>query len=180
MLQQLCPYRHAYLSLYQVLTDNHVYFIFSKYLIFPNNYYYSVIICDITMITLICICSHICSFISLFSYFFLYNTCIHIFFYHLVLSSYHICNPIIYHECIYALLYSYIHIYIYIYIYISLSIHIPVYHLCIISFMRFYHELAIHVLYIFLSCMLLLIHVFLSCSIYLFMYNKHIFISFIH
>ena len=58
-----------------------MYFIFSKYLIFPNNYYYSVIICNITMITLICICSHICSFISLFSYLFLYNTCI----------SFHIC-----------------------------------------------------------------------------------------
>ena len=70
-----------------------------------------------------------------------------------------------------------------IYSYISLSIHIPLYHLCIISFMRFYHNLAIHVIYIFLSCMLLLIHVFLSCSIYSFMYEKsyiHIIYSYIH
>ena len=67
---------------------------------------------------------------------------------------------------------------VFIYSYISLSIHIPLYHLCIISFMRFYHDLAIHVLFIFLSCMLLLIHVFLSCSIYSFMYDNHIFISY--
>ena len=45
-------------------------------------------------------------------------------------------------------------------------------------FIRFYHDLAIHVLSIFLSCMLLLIHVFLSCSIYSFMYDNHIFISY--
>ena len=69
-------------------------------------------------------------------------------------------------------------IYSYIYIYISLSTHIPLYPLCIISFMRFYHDLAIHVHSIFLSCMLLLIHVFLSCSIYSFMYDNHIFISY--
>ena len=67
---------------------------------------------------------------------------------------------------------------VFIYSYISLSIHIPLYHLCIISFMRFYHDLAIHILFIFLSCMLLLIHVFLSCSIYSFMYDNHIFISY--
>ena len=66
---------------------------------------------------------------------------------------------------------------VFIYSYISLSIHIPLYHLCIISFMRFYHDLTIHVLSIVLSCMFLLIHVFLSCSIYLFMYDNHIFIS---
>ena len=70
------------------------------------------------------------------------------------------------------------HSYIHIFIYISLSIHIPLYHLCIISFMRFYHDLAIHVLSIFLSCMLLLIHVFLSCSIYSFMYDNQKFISY--
>ena len=64
------------------------------------------------------------------------------------------------------------------YSYISLYIHIPLYHLYIISFMRFYHDLAIHVLSLFLSCMLLLIHVFLSCSIYSFMYDNHIFISY--
>ena len=67
---------------------------------------------------------------------------------------------------------------IFIYSYISLSTHIPLYPLCIISFMRFYHDLAIHVLSIFLSCMLLLIHVFLSCSIYSFIYDNHIFISY--
>ena len=44
---------------------------------------------------------------------------------------------------------------VFIYSYISL------YHLCIISFMRFYLDLAIHVLSIFLSCMLLLIHIFI-------------------
>ena len=66
---------------------------------------------------------------------------------------------------------------VFIYSYISLFIHIPLYHLCIISFMCFY-DLAIHVLSIFLSCMLLLIHVFLSCSIYSFMYDNHIFISY--
>ena len=52
---------------------------------------------------------------------FLYNTYIHIFCYHLVLSSYHIYNPIIYHECIYALLYSYIHIYSFLYSYLFIS-----------------------------------------------------------
>ena len=67
---------------------------------------------------------------------------------------------------------------IHIFIYISLSIHIPLYHLCIISFMHFYHDLAIHILSIFLSYMLLLIHVFLSCSIYSFMYDNHIFIPY--
>ena len=67
---------------------------------------------------------------------------------------------------------------IFIYSYISLSTHILLYPLCIISFMRFYHDLAIHVLSIFLSCMLLLIHVFLSCSIYSFIYDNHIFISY--
>ena len=67
---------------------------------------------------------------------------------------------------------------VFIYSYISLSIHISLYYLCIISFMCFYHDLAIHVLSIFLSCMLLLIHVFLSCSIYSFMYDNHIFISY--
>ena len=67
---------------------------------------------------------------------------------------------------------------VFIYSYISLSIHIPLYHLCIKSFMRFYHDLSIYVLSIFLSCMFLLIHVFLSCSIYLFMYDNHIFISY--
>ena len=67
---------------------------------------------------------------------------------------------------------------VFIYSYISLSIHIPLYHLCIISFMCFYHDLAIHVLFIFIPCMLLLIHVFLSCSIYSFMYENHIFISY--
>ena len=49
-----------------------------------------------------------------------------------------------------------------IYSYISLYIHILLSHVCIISFMRFYHDLAIHVLSIFLSCMLLLIHIFIS------------------
>ena len=48
---------------------------------------------------------------------------------------------------------------VFIYSYISL------YHLCIISFMRFYHDLAIHVLSIFLSCMLLLIHIFIYVPI---------------
>ena len=46
---------------------------------------------------------------------------------------------------------------IHIFIYISLSIHIP--------FIRFYHDLAIHVLSIFLSCMLLLIHIFIYVPI---------------
>ena len=84
---------------------------------------------------------------------FLYNTYIHIFCYHLVLSSYHICNPIIYHECIYALLYSYIHIYSFLYSYLF------------ISFIHFYHDLAILVLSIFLSCRLLLIHIFIYVPI---------------
>ena len=48
---------------------------------------------------------------------------------------------------------------VFIYSYISL------YHLCIISFMLFYHDLAIHVLSIFLSCMLLLIHIFIYVPI---------------
>ena len=100
---------------------------------------------------------------------FLYNTYIHIFFYHLVLSSYHICNPIIYHECIYALLYSYIHIYLY--IFISLYIIYTSYPLCV-----FYHDLAIHVLSIFLSCMLLLIHLGMSIiySYHIILYSYHV------
>ena len=51
---------------------------------------------------------------------------------------------------------------IHIFIYIAFYIHISLYYLCILSFMRFYHDLAIHVLSIFLSCMLLLIHIFIS------------------
>ena len=43
--------------------------------------------------------------------------------------------------------------------------YIAFYHLCIISFMRFYLDLAIHVLSIFLSCMLLLIHIFIYVPI---------------
>ena len=54
---------------------------------------------------------------------------------------------------------------VFIYSYISLSIHITLYHLCIISFIRFYHDLAILVLSIFLSCMLLLIHIFIYVPI---------------
>ena len=53
----------------------------------------------------------------------------------------------------------YLYILVFIYLYISLS------HLCIISFMRFYHDLAIHVLSIFLSRMLLLIHIFIYVPI---------------
>ena len=48
---------------------------------------------------------------------------------------------------------------VFIYSYISLN------YLCIISFMRFYHDLAILVLSIFLSCMLLLIHIFIYVPI---------------
>ena len=48
---------------------------------------------------------------------------------------------------------------VFIYSYIAFYIHISLYHLYIISFMRFYKDLAIHVLSIFLSCMLLLIHI---------------------
>ena len=51
---------------------------------------------------------------------------------------------------------------VFVYPYISLYIHILLSHVCIISFMRFYHDLAIHVLSIFLSCMLLLIYIFIS------------------
>ena len=54
---------------------------------------------------------------------------------------------------------------IHIFIYIAFYIHISLYHLCIISFMRFYHDLAIHVLSIFLSCKLLLIHIFIYVPI---------------
>ena len=43
--------------------------------------------------------------------------------------------------------------------------HLSLYHLYIISFMRFYQDLAIHVLSIFLSCMLLLIHIFIYVPI---------------
>ena len=48
---------------------------------------------------------------------------------------------------------------IHIFIYISLYSHILLSHVCIISFMHFYHDLAILVLSIFLSCMILLIHI---------------------
>ena len=54
---------------------------------------------------------------------------------------------------------------IYIFIYIAFYIHISLYHLYIISFMRFYQDLAIHILSIFLSCMLLLIHIFIYVPI---------------
>ena len=105
-----------------------------------------------------------------------------LFSYHLCISS--MCCLIVYFliSCI-SIIYSF-HIFLYSYysfIHIISYIHIysySLYHLCIKSFMRFYHDLAIHVLSIFLSCMLLLIHVFLSCSIYSFMYDNHIFISY--
>ena len=101
------------------------YSIFSTYLIFPNNYCYPLIICDIIIITLIRIRSHICSFILLFSYFFAIHTFI-FFFFHLVVSSYHICDLIIYHVCIYAFLYSYVHVCLYIFIclYLFISLYI--------------------------------------------------------
>ena len=54
---------------------------------------------------------------------------------------------------------------VFIYSYTSFSIHIPLYHLCIISFMRFYHDLAIFVLSIFRSRMILLIHLFIYVPI---------------
>ena len=54
---------------------------------------------------------------------------------------------------------------VFIYSYIAFYIHISLYHLYIISFMSFYHDLAIHVLSIFLSCMLLLIHIFIYVPI---------------
>ena len=80
-----------------------------------NNYCYHNCLCIYTIITLLCIRSHICSFILRFSYI----SIIHILIYHLVLST-------IYHECIYALLYSYIHIYslLYSYFFISFIHHI--------------------------------------------------------
>ena len=53
-----------------------------------------------------------------------------------------------------------------IFIYIAFYIHISLYYLYIISFMRFYHDLAIHVLSIFLSCKLLLIHIFIYVPIF--------------
>ena len=58
---------------------------------------------------------------------------------------------------------------IYIFIYTAFYIHISLYPLYIISFMRFYQDLAIHVLSIFLSCMLLLIHIFISYT-FMFIY----------
>ena len=54
---------------------------------------------------------------------------------------------------------------IYIFIYTAFYIHISLYPLYIISFMRFYQDLAINVLSIFLSCMLLLIHIFISYTL---------------
>ena len=54
---------------------------------------------------------------------------------------------------------------VFIYSYIAFYIYISLYHLCIISFIHFYHDLAIHMLSIFLSCMLLLIHIFIYVPI---------------
>ena len=54
---------------------------------------------------------------------------------------------------------------VFIYSYIAFYIHIPLYHLYIISFMHFYHDLVILVLSIFLSCMILLIHIFIYVPI---------------
>ena len=75
-------------------TGNQFYYILCTYLISMNNYCYHDCLCNIyTIITLICIRSHICSFILRFSYF----SIIHIFLY-------------FYHACIYS-----IHIFIYAY-----------------------------------------------------------------
>ena len=60
-----------------------------------------------------------------------------------------------------ASMHSCIHIFVYIIIYSYPFL----YHLCIISFIRFYHDLAILVLSIFLSCMILLIHIFIYVPI---------------
>ena len=64
---------------------------------------------------------------------------------------------------------AFMHSCIYIFIYIAFYIHISLYHLYIISFMRFHQDLAIHVISIFLSCMLLLIHKFISYT-FIFIY----------
>ena len=64
---------------------------------------------------------------------------------------------------------AFMHSCIYIFIYIAFYIHISLYHLYIISFMRFHQDLAIHVISIFLSCMLLLIHIFISYT-FIFIY----------
>ena len=59
------------------------------------------------------------------------------------------------------------------YSYIAFYIHISLYHLYIISFMRFYQDLAIHVLSIFLSCMLLLSHISISYTLIFIYFHIH-------
>ena len=54
---------------------------------------------------------------------------------------------------------------VFIYSYIAFYIHISLYHLYIIFFIRFYQDLTIHVLSIFLSCILLLFHIFISYTL---------------
>ena len=67
---------------------------------------------------------------------------------------------------------------VFIYSYIAFYIHISLYHLYIISFMRFYQGLAIHVLSIFLSCMLLLfIYSYMYLS-FMYMYSFLCFVIF--
>ena len=126
-----------------------------------------------TIITLICIRSHICSFILRFSYFSL----IHIFLY-------------FYYACIYSFIYSYMsiepHITVFIFLY---NTYIPIFFSCIHLLVHIFiytyhsctgtHSCALSYFYLSLSFLAFMhfYHVFLTCSIYSFRHVYHIFIS---
>ena len=109
-----------------------------------NNYCYHNCLCIYTIITLLCIRSHICSFILRFSYIYILHIVISFSIISFCLS--YIMNASM-HSCIHIFICSFLYPYPF------------------ISFIYFYHDLAILVLSIFLSCRLLLIHIFIYVPI---------------
>ena len=109
-----------------------------------NNYCYHNCLCIYTIITLLCISSHICSFILRFSYIYILHIVISFSIIWFCLS--YIMNASM-HSCIHIFIYSFLYSYPF------------------ISFIHFYHDLAIHILAIFLSYMILLIHIFVYVPI---------------
>ena len=118
-------------------TGNQSYYILCTYFISMNNYCYHDCLCNIYYYTLICIRSHICSFILRFSYF----PIMHIFLY-------------LYHACIYSFLYSYLPI-------IHVQVLIPGNILYLINLYLYvlYHAIISYNLYLYIP---ILVH--FSCS----------------
>ena len=109
-----------------------------------NNYCYHICLCIYTIVTLLRISSHICSFILRFSYISILHIVIS-FSINLFCLSYNMNASM--HSCIHIFIYRFLYSYLF------------------ISFIHFYHVLAILVLSIFLSCRLLLIHIFIYVPI---------------